>query len=53
MGLPPTGRRFAYQQAHFIRFENGRGAEHWAVRQDGALIRQLTAPASAEEPAHV
>jgi predicted ester cyclase len=43
-GLPATGRRFAYRQIHIIRFEGGKGAEHWAVRDDAALMRQLTAP---------
>ena len=27
-----------------IRFADGKGAEHWAVRDDAALMRQLTAP---------
>ena len=43
-GLPATGRSFAYRQVHIIRFAGRRGAEHWAVRDDAALIRQLTAP---------
>jgi predicted ester cyclase len=46
-GIPPTGRSFAYKQMHMIRFVNGKGAEHWAVRDDAGLIRQLT-----EAPAH-
>jgi len=46
-GLPGTGRRFAYRQMHMIRFANGKGAEHWAVRDDAALMRQLTAPVPA------
>ncbi len=41
-GLPATGRSFAYQQMHMIRMVNGKGAEHWAVRDDAALMRQLT-----------
>lgn len=44
-GLPATGRPFAYQQMHIIRMENGKGAEHWAVRDDAALMRQLTGSA--------
>jgi len=43
-GLPATGRSFAYRQVHIIRFVGGKGAEHWAVRDDRALMRQLTAP---------
>jgi predicted ester cyclase len=41
--LSATGRRFAYKQMHIIRFAGGKGAEHWAVRDDAALMRQLTA----------
>ena len=47
-GLPATGRSFAYQQMHMIRVVNGKGAEHWAVRDDAALMRQLTGPLSHE-----
>jgi predicted ester cyclase len=43
-GLPATGRSFAYQQMHLIRVINGKGAEHWAVRDDATLMRQLTGP---------
>jgi predicted ester cyclase len=48
-GIPATGRRFAYRQMHMIRVVNGKGVEHWAVRDDAALMRLLTAPAA--EPA--
>jgi predicted ester cyclase len=41
-GLPATGRRFAYNQMHIVRFDNGKGVEHWAVRDDASLMRQLT-----------
>lgn len=44
-GLRPTGRTFAYKQMHMIRFADGKGAEHWAVRDDATLMRQLTVPA--------
>lgn len=40
--LPATGRTFAYRQMHMIRVVGGKGAEHWAVRDDAALMRQLT-----------
>ena len=43
-GLPATGREFAYRQMHMIRVEEGKGAEHWAVRDDVSLMRQLTGP---------
>jgi predicted ester cyclase len=41
-GLPATGKTFAYQQMHMIRVVDGLGAEHWAVRDDAGLMRQLT-----------
>ena len=41
-GLPATGRTFAYRQMHLIRMRGDRGTEHWAVRDDAALHRQLT-----------
>ncbi len=44
-GLPATGREFAYPQMHIIRMQDGRGAEHWAVRNDGLLMRQLAGDA--------
>ena len=41
-GVPATDRRFAYKQMHIIRIRNGKGVEHWAVRDDASLMRQLT-----------
>ena len=41
-GLPATGRGFAYNQMHLIRVAYGKGVEHWAVRDDASLMRQLT-----------
>jgi predicted ester cyclase len=35
--LSATGRRFAYKPMHIIRFEGGKGAEHWAVRMTARL----------------
>jgi predicted ester cyclase len=40
-GIPPSGREFAYPQMHIIRVADGKGVEHWAVRDDASLIRQL------------
>jgi predicted ester cyclase len=42
-GLPATGRRFAYHQMHIVRVVDGKGVEHWAVRDDADLMRQLIA----------
>lgn len=44
-GVAPTGRTFSYRQMHLIRFAGGKGVEHWAVRDDAGLMRQLTGPA--------
>ena len=41
-GVPATGRRFSYSQMHMIRMRDGKSVEHWAVRDDAALMRQLT-----------
>ncbi len=43
MGLAPTNRPFAVRQVHIVRFEHGKGIEHWAVRDDLAMMRQLGA----------
>lgn len=40
-GMPATGRTFAYRQMHIIRIIDGKGVEHWAVRDDASLMRQL------------
>ena len=51
MGIAPTGRSVRQQaQMHFVRFRNGKVIEHWAVRDDLGLMRQLDiipAPADA------
>lgn len=44
-GLAATDRRFAYSQMHLLRMEDGKGVEHWAVRDDAGLMKQLTADA--------
>ena len=43
MGLAPTNRPFAYRQVHIIRFQDGKGVEHWAVRDDLSFLRQVGA----------
>ena len=40
-GLPASGHPFSYRQMHLIRMRGERGAEHWAVRDDESLNRQL------------
>lgn len=41
MGIPPTGREVAYAYVHFLRFRDGKAIEHWSVRDDMMLMRQL------------
>jgi predicted ester cyclase len=41
MGIPPTGREVAYDYVHIVRFEDGRIVEHWGLRDDMTLMRQL------------
>ena len=49
-GMPATGRRFAYKQMHMIRMVNGKGVEHWAVRDDATCMRQLSGEIQVPEP---
>jgi predicted ester cyclase len=42
-GLPVTGREVSWDGVHFFRVADGQLVEHWAVRGDLALIRQLEA----------
>lgn len=41
-GLPATGRSFACKQMHVLKMRDGKGVEHWAVRDDAGLLRQLS-----------
>lgn len=43
MGVPPTNQSIAANQIHIVRFQDGKGVEHWAVRDDLTLMRQLGA----------
>ena len=40
-GRPATGRSFATDHIHIFRLRDGRVAEHWAVRDDLGMARQL------------
>ena len=40
-GIPPTGKRLAVQESHWLRVADGKVAEHWAVRDDLGRMRQL------------
>lgn len=39
--VPPTGKRFSGRQAHWYRIEDGKLAEHWAIREDLETMLQL------------
>jgi predicted ester cyclase len=41
--LAPSGNTFSYRQMHLLRLRDGYAVEHWAVRDDASLRRQLTA----------
>lgn len=49
--MAPTGRRFAARHVHIIRFADDRMIEHWAVRDDATMMRQLQGELTAPEPA--
>jgi predicted ester cyclase len=51
MGIPPTNREVAQDYIHIVRFHNGKAAEHWGVRDDMALMRQLGVLPERPEPA--
>ncbi len=40
-GIAPTGKRVAAQQSHWFRVQDGKLAEHWAVRDDLGMLQQL------------
>jgi SnoaL-like polyketide cyclase len=41
MGIPPTDREVAYDYVHIVRFQESKVVEHWGVRNDLTLLRQL------------
>jgi predicted ester cyclase len=41
MGRPPTGKSFLVEHIHIYRLEGDRIAEHWGVRDDLGMLRQL------------
>ncbi len=50
MGIAPTGCSVRQVSAHFVRFRDGKGIEHRAVRDDLGLMQQLgVIPAPAHE----
>jgi predicted ester cyclase len=41
MGMPPTGRAVRQNHMHFVRLRDGKAIEHWGVRDDVGMMRQL------------
>ena len=41
MGIPATNRTVAYAYVHIVKFRDGKASEHWSVRDDMTLMRQL------------
>jgi predicted ester cyclase len=41
MGMPPTGRAVRQSHMHFVRFRGGKAIEHWGVRDDTGMMRQM------------
>jgi hypothetical protein len=39
--IPPTGREFSFEAMHVFRVEDEVVREHWAVRDDLGLFRQI------------
>ena len=52
LGRAPTNQPVAFRQVHIVRFQDGKVVEHWAVRDDLGLGRQLGAiPSQLGRPA--
>jgi len=41
MGMPPTGRPVRQSHMHFVRMRAGKAIDHWGVRDDMGMMRQL------------
>lgn len=51
-GLAPSGRAFQLDSFHMFRCVDGKAVEHWAVRDDLGMLRQLgAAPTPVPAPA--
>ncbi len=49
-GQEPTGREIVAEAVHIFRVADGRLAEHWAVRDDLGVIRQIESPEPLDPP---
>ena len=41
LGIPRTNREVAMDYVHIVHFRDGKVADHWGIRDDMALMRQL------------
>ena len=53
MGIAPTNRVVAYDYIHILKFRDGKAVEHWSVRDDMTLMRQLGVMPERPAPAPV
>jgi predicted ester cyclase len=53
MGMPPTGREVAYDYVHIVRYRDGKAVEHWGIRDEMTLMRQLGVLPGRPAPASV
>jgi predicted ester cyclase len=51
MGIQPTNREVAYDYIHIVRFRDRKAIEHWGIRDDMTLMRQLGALPERPAPA--
>jgi predicted ester cyclase len=47
-GIAADGRDVSQEQVHILRFRDGRISDHWAVRDDLTMLRQMEAEQSPE-----
>ena len=41
MSMPPTRRAIRQAHMHFVRFRDGKAIEHWGLRDDVGMMRQI------------
>lgn len=41
MGMPPTGKSVTMEGYDMLRFENGKGVEHWGIFDMASMMQQL------------
>lgn len=51
MDMPASGNHFEVSGIDFIRFENGKAAEHWGYEDDMSLMQQLGMASEEGQPA--